>query len=111
MARSPRWTPSAGTLRPLAAPSMSSPASATGRSRSPEHDFDALRAASTRVVGVGAQSGQQIAGRVALAERLGMTPVTLPDGHDGFLGGEYGSTACRTRSPRSCTRPHRPTDG
>jgi hypothetical protein len=36
-ARSPRWTPSAGTLRPSAAPSMSSLASATGRSRSPEH--------------------------------------------------------------------------
>jgi pimeloyl-ACP methyl ester carboxylesterase len=60
-----------------------------------QHDFDALRAASTRVIiGVGAQSGQQIAGRaaVAVAERLGTPPVTFPGGHDGFLGGEYGST-------------------
>jgi pimeloyl-ACP methyl ester carboxylesterase len=58
-----------------------------------QHDFDALRVASTRVVvGVGAESGQQIAGRAAaaVAERLGTTPVTFPGGHDGFLGGEYG---------------------
>jgi pimeloyl-ACP methyl ester carboxylesterase len=57
------------------------------------HDFDALRAASTRVViGVGATSGQMIAGRagLAVAERLGTPPVTFPGGHDGFLGGEYG---------------------
>ena len=59
------------------------------------HDFDALRAGSTRVViGVGATSGQMIAGRagLAVAERLGMPPVTFPGGHDGFLGGEYGRT-------------------
>ena len=59
------------------------------------HDFDALRAASTRVViGVGAESSRMIAGRAALAvaERLGTTPVTFPGEHDGFLGGEYGST-------------------
>jgi pimeloyl-ACP methyl ester carboxylesterase len=58
-------------------------------------DFGALRAAPTRiVVGVGAQSGQQLAGRaaVAVAGRLGTTPVTFPGGHDGFLGGEFGST-------------------
>lgn len=57
------------------------------------HDFDALRAAPTRIVlGVGAQSGRMIAGRaaVAVAERLGTAPVTFPGGHDGFLGGEYG---------------------
>jgi pimeloyl-ACP methyl ester carboxylesterase len=57
------------------------------------HDFDALRAASTRVViGVGAESGQMVPGRAALvvAERLGTAPVTFPGGHDGFLGGEYG---------------------
>jgi len=57
------------------------------------HDFDALRAASTRVViGVGAESGQGIAGRagLAVAGRLGTTPVTFPGGHGGFLGGEYG---------------------
>ncbi len=57
------------------------------------HDFDALRAESTRVViGVGATSIQMIAGRagLAVAERLGTPPVTFPGGHDGFLGGEYG---------------------
>jgi pimeloyl-ACP methyl ester carboxylesterase len=60
-----------------------------------QHDFDALRVASTRiVVGVGAVSGQMIPGRaaVAVAERLGTTPVSFPGGHDGFLGGEYGRT-------------------
>ena len=60
-----------------------------------QHDFDALRTASTRiVVGVGAESGQMIPGRaaVAVADRLGTTPVTFPGGHDGFLGGEYGRT-------------------
>ena len=60
-----------------------------------QHDFDALRTASTRiVVGIGAESGQMIPGRaaVAVAERLGTTPVTFPGGHDGFLGGEYGRT-------------------
>jgi pimeloyl-ACP methyl ester carboxylesterase len=60
-----------------------------------QHDFDALRVASTRiVVAVGAESGRMIAGRaaVAVAERLGTTPVTFPGGHDGFLGGEYGRT-------------------
>jgi pimeloyl-ACP methyl ester carboxylesterase len=59
-----------------------------------QHDFDALRAASTRIVlGVGAQSGAYLAGRaaVAVAGRLGSTPVTFPGGHDGFLGGEFGS--------------------
>jgi len=57
------------------------------------HDFDALRAASTRiVVGVGAQSAEMLAGRagIAVAERLGTAPVTFPGGHDGFLGSEYG---------------------
>jgi len=57
-------------------------------------DYDALRAAPTRViVGVGEQSGQAVAGRAAVvvAGRLGIPPVTFPGGHDGFLGGEYGS--------------------
>jgi pimeloyl-ACP methyl ester carboxylesterase len=52
------------------------------------HDFDALRAAPTRVLlGVGTRSGQMLAGRaaVAVADRLGTTPVTFPGGHDGFL--------------------------
>jgi pimeloyl-ACP methyl ester carboxylesterase len=60
-----------------------------------EHDFDALRAASTRVViAVGAESSQALAGRaaVAVAERVGTTPVTFPSHHAGFLGGEYGQT-------------------
>jgi pimeloyl-ACP methyl ester carboxylesterase len=59
-----------------------------------EHDFGALRAASTRIViGVGEESGQTVTGRssVAVAERLGTTPVTFAGGHDGFLGGEYGA--------------------
>jgi len=59
------------------------------------HDFTALRAVPTRiVVGVGAQSGQMLAGRgaVAVAGRLGTTPVIFPGGHGGFLpsGGPYG---------------------
>ena len=60
-----------------------------------QHDFGALRAASTRaVVAVGAESSEMMAGRagVAVAGRLGTTPVTFPGGHDGFLGGQYGST-------------------
>lgn len=59
------------------------------------HNFDALRAAPTRIViGVGAQSAPMLAGRagVAVAERLGTAPVTFPGGHDGFTGGEYGRT-------------------
>jgi len=50
-------------------------------------DFGALRAAPVRILlGVGTQSGQMMAGRaaVAVAERLGTTPVTFPGGHDGF---------------------------
>jgi pimeloyl-ACP methyl ester carboxylesterase len=53
-----------------------------------QQDFGALRAAPTRILlGVGTQSGQMMAGRaaVAVAERLGTTPVTFPGGHDGFL--------------------------
>jgi pimeloyl-ACP methyl ester carboxylesterase len=56
-------------------------------------DFDALRAASTRIVmAAGAESDGELAhrGAVAVAERLGMRPVTFPSNHDGFLGGEYG---------------------
>jgi pimeloyl-ACP methyl ester carboxylesterase len=58
-----------------------------------QHDFDALRAASTRiVVGVGAESKDELAHRagLAVAERLGTPPVTFPSNHAGFLGGEYG---------------------
>jgi len=52
-----------------------------------QHDFGALRAAPTRIiVGVGARSSQILPGRaaVAVAGRLGTTPVTFPGGHDGF---------------------------
>jgi pimeloyl-ACP methyl ester carboxylesterase len=58
-----------------------------------KHDFDAIRAASSRViVGVGEESGDLLAGRAGMgvAERLGTPHVTFPGGHDGFLGGEYG---------------------
>lgn len=58
-----------------------------------EPDFDALRAASTRIViGVGAESEGELArrGGEAAAERLGMIPVTFPSGHGGFMGDEYG---------------------
>jgi hypothetical protein len=56
-------------------------------------DFEALGAASTRiVVGVGAESEGELAHRAgaAVAERLGTKAVTLPSHHGGFLGGEYG---------------------
>ncbi len=58
-------------------------------------DFDALRAASTRIVmAAGAESEGELAhrGAEAIAERLGTTPVTFPSDHGGFLGGEYGQT-------------------
>lgn len=60
-----------------------------------KHAFDALRTASTRIViAVGAESSQALAGRaaVAVAERLGTTPVVFPSHHAGFLGGEYGQS-------------------
>jgi pimeloyl-ACP methyl ester carboxylesterase len=60
-----------------------------------EPDFDALRAASTRiVVGAGEESEGEMANRGAraVAERLGVEPVIFPSGHSGFLGGEYGQT-------------------
>lgn len=58
-----------------------------------EPDFDALRAAPTRiVVAVGVKSEGQLAfrGGVAAAERLGLEPARFPSDHGGFLGGEYG---------------------
>ncbi len=58
-----------------------------------EPDFDALRAAPTRiVVAVGAESDRQLArrGGEAVAERLGSEPVVFPSGHNGFQGDEYG---------------------
>jgi pimeloyl-ACP methyl ester carboxylesterase len=61
-----------------------------------EPDFEAIRKASARVViGVGADSSNAVAGRagLAVAERLGVKPVTFPGGHDGFAGGENGRAA------------------
>ena len=60
-----------------------------------EPDFDALRAAPTRIVdgrrrGVGGPDDQPW--RLAVAERLGTEPVIFPSDHGGFLGGEYGQT-------------------
>jgi pimeloyl-ACP methyl ester carboxylesterase len=60
-----------------------------------EPDFDALKAASTRIVmAAGADSAGEMAhrGAEAVAERLGVEPVTFPSGHGGFLGGEYGQS-------------------
>jgi pimeloyl-ACP methyl ester carboxylesterase len=64
-------------------------------------DYDALRAAPTRVIlGVGEESRQMVAGRggVAVAERLGTAPVTFPGGHDGFLSGEPDAFAATLRT-------------
>jgi pimeloyl-ACP methyl ester carboxylesterase len=58
-----------------------------------EPDFDALRAASTRIVfAAGVESEGQMASRgaFAVAERLDTAPVMFPSDHGGFLGGEYG---------------------
>jgi pimeloyl-ACP methyl ester carboxylesterase len=58
-----------------------------------QFDFTALKAASTRIViAVGAESAGTLANRaaVAVAARLGKTPVTFPGNHGGFLGGENG---------------------
>ena len=60
-----------------------------------EPDFDALRAASTRVVlaaGEGSAGEMANRGAHAVAERLGTEPVIFPSDHGGFLGGEYGQT-------------------
>jgi pimeloyl-ACP methyl ester carboxylesterase len=66
---------------------------AMGSTTGYEPDFDALRAASTRIVmAAGSESAGELANRgaFAAAERLGTTPVTFPSHHGGFLGGEYG---------------------
>ena len=58
-----------------------------------EHDFGALRAASTRIViGAGAESEGEMTHRAALAvaEQLGTESVIFPSHHGGFLGGEFG---------------------
>jgi pimeloyl-ACP methyl ester carboxylesterase len=56
-------------------------------------DFDAVRAAATRVIiGAGVESEGQLAYRCAVevARRLGSELVIFPSHHGGFLGGEYG---------------------
>src|SRR5262245_52858101 len=58
-----------------------------------EPDFDALRAASTRIViAVGAESVGQMArrGGEAVADRLGTSAVIFPSHHGGFMAGEHG---------------------
>jgi pimeloyl-ACP methyl ester carboxylesterase len=60
-----------------------------------EPDFDALRAASTRIVlAAGEESTGEMANRgaFAVAERLGAEVVIFPSDHAGFMGGEYGQT-------------------
>jgi pimeloyl-ACP methyl ester carboxylesterase len=58
-----------------------------------ELDFDALRAAPTRiVVAAGVESEGEFTHRAALAvaERLGQDATIFPSHHGGFLGGEFG---------------------
>ncbi len=58
-----------------------------------EPDFEALKAASTRIVlAAGSESEGEMANRGAygVAERLGTDVVVFPSHHGGFLGGEYG---------------------
>jgi pimeloyl-ACP methyl ester carboxylesterase len=58
-----------------------------------EFDFDALKAASTRIVvaaGAESEDGFTYRAPVAVAERLGSDPVIFPSHHAGFLGGEFG---------------------
>ena len=60
-----------------------------------EPDFDALRAASTRVIiaaGEGSKGEMANRGAHAVADRLGTETVIFPSDHGGFLGGEYGQT-------------------
>jgi len=56
-------------------------------------DFEALKAAPTRiVVAVGEESVNVYTGRtaIALAERLGQQATVFPSHHGGFMGGEFG---------------------
>lgn len=59
-----------------------------------EPDFEALRAAPTRIVMAAGEEEGTMANRGAhaVAERLGSKAVRFPSGHAGFLGGEYGQT-------------------
>lgn len=56
-----------------------------------EPDLEALRAASTRIVlAIGEETGQALTARApaALADRLGLEPVSFPGDHDGFHAGD-----------------------
>jgi len=57
-----------------------------------EPNFEALRAAKTRIVpAAGTETGTMAnRGAHAVAERLGVPVVAFPGGHGGFLGNEYG---------------------
>jgi len=60
-----------------------------------EPDYDAIKAAPTRVVlAYGTESDGLITQRatIAVAEALGVEPTRFPSDHGGFLGGEYGQT-------------------
>ena len=60
-----------------------------------EPDFDALRAASTRIVlAAGVESGSRwrLAARSPPPSDSAPTPVIFPSDHGGFLGGEYGQS-------------------
>ncbi|MFI6674148.1 alpha/beta fold hydrolase [Kribbella sp. NPDC050470] len=60
-----------------------------------EPDYDAIRAAPTRVVpAYGIESDGLITQRatIAVADALGVEPTIFPSDHGGFLGGEYGQT-------------------
>lgn len=56
-------------------------------------DYEALRAASTRIVlaaGVESEGILPYRGAFSVADRLGLDVVIFPSNHGGFLGGEYG---------------------
>jgi pimeloyl-ACP methyl ester carboxylesterase len=57
-----------------------------------EPDFDALKAAPTRIVLAAGEASEGLMayrGAVAIAERLGTQPVIFPGGHAGFLKSEW----------------------
>ncbi|GAB4083605.1 alpha/beta hydrolase [Myceligenerans cantabricum] len=61
-----------------------------------EPDWDALDRPGPRlVIGVGADTGEEITGRTSrsIAQRLGQEATVFPGGHNGFMGGEYGQPA------------------
>jgi pimeloyl-ACP methyl ester carboxylesterase len=72
-----------------------------------EPDFDALGAASTRIVmAAGAESDGELAhrGAIAVAERLGVGPVIFPATTVASWGASTASAATRTRSRPRCAR-------